>query len=148
MNRFISLFFPLMLSFSVNSGVFGPDSFEECVLDKMEGTATDLRKMVNRACEKKFPYERAIGSEDIEFTWESIPGGFIEINLVNNSKYEVTKLTMKFSEFACKNITVKSDYQLIQNFYFSSSLTSSSSIKNAVDYECAVPKQFYGKFRR
>ena len=148
MNRFISLFFSLMLSSSVNSGVFGPDSFEECVLDKMEGTAKDLRNMVNRACEKKFPYERAIGSEDIEFTWVSSPDGFIEINLVNNSNYEVTKLTMKFSEFACKNLTDKSDYQLTQNFYFSSSLTSSSIIENAVDYECAKPKQFYGKFRR
>jgi hypothetical protein len=53
-NNIIAVF--LVLSASANAGIFGPSSFEECILDQMKGIKSDsAADAVTYACRIKFP---------------------------------------------------------------------------------------------
>lgn len=43
------------------AGWFGPDSYDECILDKMKGQDTRFYSYAGRACREKFPVETQAG---------------------------------------------------------------------------------------
>ncbi|WP_155761747.1 hypothetical protein [Alteromonas mediterranea] len=50
----------LLLSFSASAGIFGPSNYEECILDKMQGTKSNVAaNAIKRACRKEFPSKEA-----------------------------------------------------------------------------------------
>lgn len=158
MNKFFSLVFFLMLSSSANSGLFGPDNYDECLLDKMKGQPNNMRNTVYKVCERKFPYEKVIWSsegtynyielDEVRVSWISSDGR-IFATLVNNSEYEITRVTRKFGKVKnCNENADMSEFPFSLTFYFSSSLESSTTHKNAADMNCSYTKIVYGKLRK
>ena len=158
MNRFFGLVFFLMLSSSANSGLFGPDNYDECLLDQMKGQSNNMRGTVNKICERKFPYEKKLWShntnyntiehDQISTSWEKSDGR-IFLSLVNNSKYEITRVTKFFGKVkSCKRPITEEQLPFELTFYFSSSLESSAALKNAADMNCTATKSVYGKLRK
>lgn len=160
MNRFFGLVFFLMLSSSANSGLFGPDNYDECLLDKMKGQSKNMRQTVNKICERKFPYEKVIWSsegnynyierDEVRVNWSSSDGR-IFATLVNNSEYEITRVTRAIGKVkSCKpgDDIGRAEFPFSLTFYFSSSLESSAALKNAADMNCSYTKIVYGKLRK
>jgi hypothetical protein len=64
MTRFmIPLLLALVVSPPVSAGIFGPDSYEECILKNMKGVGNDIAaQAVKSACRKQFPeFEFTLG---------------------------------------------------------------------------------------
>ena len=149
-----------MLSSSANSGLFGPDNYDECLLDKMKGQSKNMRQTVNKICERKFPYEKVIWSsegnynyierDEVRVNWSSSDGR-IFATLVNNSEYEITRVTRAIGKVkSCKagDDIGLAEFPFSLTFYFSSSLESSAALKNAADMNCSYTKIVYGKLRK
>jgi hypothetical protein len=54
------IFFVIFLAIISNSyaGVFGPSTYDECILENMKGTSSDLAaRYVHHACREKFPFK-------------------------------------------------------------------------------------------
>jgi hypothetical protein len=58
-------------SFGANADWFGPDNYEECVLEKMKGQPKEMMWTAQTACEKKFSFEKELYdySDDLEINW-------------------------------------------------------------------------------
>ena len=70
-----------LLSFlsNTNAGIFGPSSFDECILESMKGVTGDVAaRAIYASCRKKFPTP-ARPLENIpahEIPWKQVTGGF------------------------------------------------------------------------
>lgn len=63
-----TIFFFTLTTFSLPSlaGLFGPDNYEECILEEMKGVTSDVAaNAIKRACRKEFPSENAKDDENL-----------------------------------------------------------------------------------
>ena len=110
----VCLYFVIILTPALgNGGWFGPDNYEECVLEKMESQNRDMKRVVEKACEKKFPYEKKLinydENIDVSFNGEQ---GLIYILVRNNGNYELTRFRGNFSLKSCRESKRDSDFTL------------------------------------
>lgn len=137
----------LLLPSMVWANFFGPDNYEECVLEKMKGQNKGMIYTARKACEKKFPYEKTLEyyKEKIEIHWYSDTSSLNITIKENYGDYKITRYKAKFSEKKCKDIKLASDYTLEKTFKFKSSLKSSSiALKNASQYQCMSTEKMWG----
>ena len=100
MSRRISIAILLSTFFLTNCN--SPQTFDECVLQKMDGKAKDLLPNVNNVCELRFPTEKRIYNEDlISLNWylsTNASPNAIEIYILRNvSDYRITRVVATFS---------------------------------------------------
>lgn len=105
------------------AGWFGPDNYEECMLDKMKGQDKSMRSIANNACLAKFPKPMAItefagfgDDKDIKLLWD---GSNIKI-IRNNSSYQITSVGMLLSKENCADTreSTESDGDIIRRLIF------------------------------
>lgn len=107
MNKY-ALIMSLAIMNSATAGWFGPDNYEECVVDKMKGQDKSMLKMVEKACAVKYPKPVSIAeyagfgdNKEIKLDWK----GDEVLILKNDTTYEITEVIMVFSRKKCEDIT-------------------------------------------
>jgi hypothetical protein len=104
--RIFGFFLSLLVVFPhcAIAGWFGPDNYEECMLDKMKGQDKSMRSIANNACLATFPKPMDIrvfagfgDDKEIKLLWD---GSNIEI-IKNNSSYQITSVDMLLSKENC-----------------------------------------------
>ena len=95
------------------AGWFGPDNYDECIVDKMKGQEKSMMSRVVSACRSKFPQPYSIAeyagwsdksSKEILIDWLGE-----EVKVVkNDSPYTVTEVILKFSKKDCDELTKSS----------------------------------------
>lgn len=105
MKKIIVVLFFVVFSSSSHANWFGPDNFEECVLDKMKGQNKSMIYTARKACEIKFPYEKKLESHkgEIEVSWGTNAVGVVLTIEKNISKYRITRYKARFSEKMCND---------------------------------------------
>ena len=137
----------------VYSGWFGPTNFDECVIEDMKGQVEEMRYVVFRSCEKKFPYEKRLNNDykelNMEYSWIG-DGDSIEISIDENTgDYIITKLRVKFSKKTC----IKADglygfeTDLEKIVRLDGGRFAKINAKNADSFNCMRIEEIYGKFR-
>jgi len=145
MNKTIPLLILPFFSTGVIAGIFGPDNYEECVLEKMEGQAKALIPIAKKACEKKFPYEKSLGDYEglYDYTWGA-KGEKAAIVIRNNiGKYKITKLEVTFSNDACSQSSVQTNF-LTKTLVVEDGVKSVFEDRNADGFRCAVINNVWG----
>ncbi len=97
---FLLYIFLMLLPFNVNAGWFGPDNYEECVLERMKGQDKAMIQIARKACEKKFPFEKVLDynyRNNIEISWFRDDSNlYLEIN-ENHGEYNLTRCNAAFT---------------------------------------------------
>ena len=133
------------------AGWFGPDNYEECVLDKMKGQDRGMLPTAEKACEKQFPFEKKLfryqGNIDIDWTSDE---SWMYLDIKRNSGgYRVTRYMVTFTSNACDNVTSEADYTLTKTFYFDSGETTSAIEVDSTDsYRCMQTTAIWGIWSR
>lgn len=86
--RILLIFIALLVHSTSFAGIFGPSSFEECVLEKMKGQQQSMLRWAQDACLKKFPpepVENFISIDNGDWTW-SQQGGTITVSVIRRPK--------------------------------------------------------------
>lgn len=85
------------------AGFFGPNTYEECVLDLMKGQEKALLSTAQAACRKKFPEEREFSLPQSAWKWKAT--GPAEITVEVTVLPETVALTRADGAFweKCKN---------------------------------------------
>jgi hypothetical protein len=138
----------LLLTFIVRGNFFGPDNYGECVLDKMKGQNEEMIFTANQLCEKKFPYEKALGNytDEIEISWYTDQNSLNLSIIENYGEYEITRYKASFSEKKCEDVKSPDDYTLEATFKFKKGTKSASiSLKNSNKYQCMRTERMWGK---
>ena len=144
------LLFYIISSQSI-AGWFGPDNYEECVLEKMKGQNVLMIVIVRAACEKMFPYEKKLQNykKNIEIGWLS-EWPRISLSIKKNyGNYTITRYEASFSTKSCDETENDSDYTLTKSFVFSDNKKPASiSLDNDVKYQCMRTNTIWGKWRK
>lgn len=124
------------------AGLFGPNTFEECILDSMKGVTSDqAANAITYACRKKFPHQaepkkstRTLTTDELKLVTgrggPSYSSDYYSINLYNgNSKINITNATIY--------IRTKIGGKVVENFY-----------ANDVDIPPMTTKELLFKFIR
>ena len=138
----------LLLPLIVRADFFGPDNYEECVLEKMKGQNEAMIPTARKACEKKFPYEKVLEyyKDKIEINWYSDQNSLNLSITENYGDYEITRYKAIFSEKKCKDVKSSYDYTLEKTFKFKGRAKSASIIfENGSKYHCMRTEKIWGK---
>lgn len=54
----IGFILSILAPLDARAGWFGPDNYEDCILEKMKDQPRNMMPYAEDACEKKFPYEK------------------------------------------------------------------------------------------
>ena len=95
------LLFPLVITFpeNVNAAFFGVDSWEDCILENLDGVKTDFAmRAVEEACEDK-PSVKETGNERTLRSRTTADDCFLE-----KSKFAHTKRSADALAVACRNL--------------------------------------------
>jgi hypothetical protein len=139
-----------MFPLSAFAGWFGPDNYEDCVLEKMKGQNKAMISTARKACEKQFPYEKELYGyhDNIEIGWFS-DASRLYLRIENNyGEYTVTKYKANFSKKQCDETKTSSDYTLTKTFVFSTGKSASVSVENAGEYKCMQTETIWGRLRK
>lgn len=140
-----------VISSQSSAGWFGPDNYEECVLEKMKGQNTLMIFAARGACEKMFPYEKKLQNykKNIEIGWLS-EWPRISLSIKKNyGNYTITRYEASFSTKSCDETENDSDYTLTKLFVFSDNKKSASvSLGDDVKYQCMRTNTIWGKRRK
>ncbi len=139
------------------AGWFGPDNFDDCVLEKMKGQDNSMMRSAQRACEQVFPHVRRLYEyENNTVTeWNTMEGkdGLVKgINLwliAPNDQYRIVRVVASFSEKDC-GFSYTNDYKINAVFEFKpGELSSFTAINPFQKPKCmSGNKQIYGIFER
>ena len=123
----------ILMPLDVGAGWFGPDNYEDCVLEKMKDQPRNMMPYARDACEKKFPYEKPLtphdGSprspefsrllmlndgenyyldSDLKITWCDTSSSSISICVSKNeTDYRITRAIMAFSTKKCEVVELE-----------------------------------------
>ena len=140
----------LLMPSMASAGFFGPDNYEECVLDKMKGQSKTMIHTARKACERKFPYEQELSyyRDKIEFSWYSDSHSLnLDID-ENNGDYYITRYKASFSKKSCDEIKAQSDYTLSKTFKLNRGSSSALiSLSNANEYRCMRTEKIWGEIK-
>ena len=102
MKTISTLLFFLFLVTKVNAGLFGPSSYEECIIEGMKGVQSDYAaREVRKACRKSFPAEDKVDENPQKRIWAyedpSKFGSYANIQFNGNkvSYEELSRITGK-----------------------------------------------------
>lgn len=140
----------MLLTFFVRADIFGPDNYEECVLEKMKGQNKSMIHTARKACEKKFPYEKTLEfyGDKIEISWYSDQNSLNLSITENYGNYDITRYKSIFSEKECADIKSSNDYTLEKLFKFKKGIkTATINLKGANQYQCMRTVKMWGKIR-
>lgn len=103
--KYIPFLFLFLPSFAI-AGFWGPDTYDECLLEKMKGQSDSMIWTVQKVCERDFPYEKELvkySDGEVKVSWStSFLEDAISSNIkVNKTEYRVTKAEVLFSEVDC-----------------------------------------------
>ena len=137
------------------AGIFGPDNYEDCVLEKMKGQERHMMRLAREACEKQFPSEKELEYgkhyDDSTLNIEWCDSDFSTLSVCvpkNDTEYRVTRVIMVFSRKDCKDAKYD-DYQQRVTFTFSRLWEKSSAeVKDASAYKCMRKDSVYGLNRK
>ncbi|WP_285390872.1 hypothetical protein [Marinobacter azerbaijanicus] len=139
------------MSYGAHGGWFGPDNYEECVLEKMKGQTKEMMWTAQTACEKEFPYEKELYGykENLEISWAT---GGLSIYLMikeNRGDYMVTRYKAKFAKKQCSEVSSTSDYLLTEEFRFPQGAKRAYiSTPDAEKYKCMRTEIIWGQYRK
>ena len=141
---------PLLIFLNIlntaHAGIFGPDNYEECVLDKMKGQAKNLIYVARKACEKKFPYEKDLGSysSEYEFSWMPYNDNSVYFSISKNyGEYKITRVNVTFSSSLCSdNTSLPSEHT--KTVELSDKEDASITSVPAISYKCARVNNLWG----
>lgn len=157
----IGFAFSILMSLNVRAGWFGPDNYEDCVLEKMKGQPRNMMSLAQEACEKKFPYEKALVPYNGLFSWEGNPGNYkgsdLELSWCdtssssisicvskNETDYRITKAIIAFS-IKCEGAKPE-DFREKVTFTFSRWRDKSTAdVKDAARFKCMRQIEIYGE---
>ena len=155
MHLIVLLTFTLLISSSCIcfGGWFGPDNFEECVLENMKGQDKFLISMARKNCEKQFPYEKELNldEENIKVSWSN-EGGYLSLAIEKRSNvYILTRVDALFSKKKFADINNESDYSLLKTFVFSPDPKVAGTAVDADDaesYKTMIVKKAWGIMKK
>lgn len=81
--------------------LFGPKSYEECMLEKMKGQAANMASIARVACLKSFPQEVELSEPEATSTWCETSDNSISACVVLKDGYKITKATGSFVRAVC-----------------------------------------------
>lgn len=144
MRIFLSAAILLFATYS-QAGIFGPDNYEECVLDKMKGQAKSLIPIAKKACEKKFPYEKNLGEyhDRFAFSWKASSSKVAFVITENLGDYLITKIRVGLSDTNCMFTTPKSEI-FIKNLIVEDGKIASFNENGADRFTCATVTNVWG----
>lgn len=148
-NRIILII--LLLPQVAIAGWFGPDDYDECVLEKMKGQSEEMLWTARSVCEKQFPYEKELHSykDNIEIELSSMGSDLILSIRENHGDYIITRYTAQFSKKSCDQLTSNADYTLTKTFIFSpGDNVAVLSVKDADKYKCMRTDTILGRYRK
>jgi hypothetical protein len=137
-------------SFGANADWFGPDNYEECVLEKMKGQPKEMMWTAQTACEKKFSFEKELYdySDDLEINWVTSGSNIYLVIEENTGEYTVTRYEAKFSTKKCSELTSAADYSLTEVFRFpEGEHRSYVSTPDSENYKCMRTETIWGRYR-
>lgn len=114
----------ILMPLDVRAGWFGPDNYEDCVLEKMKDQPRNMMSYAQDACEKKFPYEKALvpydnfsflggnsgnyASSNLEISRCDTSSSSISICISKNeTDYRITRAIMAFSTKKCELVELE-----------------------------------------
>lgn len=133
-----------------SASFFGPKNYEECVLENMKGQVKTMISTARKACEKRFPYEKALPfyKDDIEISWYSDSDSLNLSIKENYGDYYITRYRSHFSKKVCNEVKALADYTLSKTFTFNRGINSSSTaVKNANEYKCMRTEKIWGEIK-
>ncbi len=151
----------ILMPLDVRAGWFGPDNYEDCVLEKMKDQPRNMMSYAQDACEKKFPYEKALvpydnfsflggnpgnyKSNDLELSWCDTSSSSLSICVSKNeTDYRITKAIIAFST-KCED-TKPEDFREKVTFTFSRWRDKSTAdVKDATRFKCMRQVEIYGE---
>ncbi len=150
----------ILMPFDVRAGWFGPDNYEDCVLEKMKDQPRNMMYLAQEACEKKFPYEKELvphvsgppgwgagnyKSNDLELSWCDTSSSSISICVLKNeTDYRITKAIIAFST-KCEGAKPE-DFREKVTFTFSRWRDKSTAdVNDAARFKCMRQVEIYGE---
>ncbi len=152
-SKIIAILFVACMNFPsfTYAGWFGPNNYDDCVLEKMKGQDKSMLYTARKACEKEFPFEKELPDykEDIEIGWyNEVSSLHLDIQK-NFGEYEITRYRASFSKKSCDEVESTSDYAISKTFDFSSGGNSSSvRLENASEFKCMRTDTIWGKYKK
>lgn len=149
------LFLSLLVVFPHHAiaGWFGPDNYEECMLEKMKGQDKSMRGVANNACLAMFPKPMEItvfaGFNDDKEIKLLLDGSNIKI-IRNNSPYQITVVSLLLSKKNCfetRKYNILSPYDndfTPIRFNVKGSIGAPDSPFKPSDYNCTELYYVYG----
>lgn len=141
------------------AGWFGPDNFDECMVEEMKGQSKAAYPHVYKVCREKFPIEKPkkekipFTAGALEFTWKygALNDGlygelkpYIAITVeTNRTGYKLTEVVAEFSEKNCES-SINEDYKHKLTFSYLIRNSGSTYIENGQTFKCARIKELYG----
>lgn len=145
------ILFALLSPTIVFAGWFGPDNYEDCVLEKMKGQDRAMIYTARKACEKQFPFEKELYGykNNLEIGWFPDTSHLYLGIKENYGEYVVTRYKAKFSKKPCDETKTSSDYTLTKTFVFSpGEKLASVRVENASEYKCMQTDTIWGRLRK
>jgi hypothetical protein len=86
--RILYLIIVILSTNTAYAGWFGPDNYEDCILEKMRGQHKNMIHTARIACEKSFPYEKIIYNKKYN------DGNIFAKNYKKNEYYDAVELSV------------------------------------------------------
>ena len=150
----------ILLTSHAQAAFWGPDNYEDCVLEKMRGQDNSLLSMAKKSCEREFPYEKYLSSYqgNTEISWGPSQNRLYLKIVRNSGEYTVTKYKAAFSPELCSKIKppkgpqllsdVSPEYTFIGTFRFPpGSDTAYLKVDNPEQYKCFRAIEAWGKLK-
>jgi hypothetical protein len=134
-------------------GLFGPSSYDECVLDKMKGQLASMRLHAENVCEISFPKEKLLDTNiwsgyakepnfsDIKYEYKITTNQLIDIIMENESNYKVTKIRLVTKD-SCKKDSLSLDVVDVTAPIMGNTFTA--KVNDSRKIQC-VEVKFFGK---
>jgi hypothetical protein len=103
----------ITISNSAYASIFGPKSYDECIIKQMKGQDGSVLPSVRRLCSKEFPPELLLSSDLVKSNWCSSSRTKQTICIEGVAAgYEITKITVEFMSDHCNFKTNKSTVKI------------------------------------
>lgn len=81
----------------------GTASFEECLLERMNGQPSGMRSAATRICSEKFPRPTNIRMDEDQWSWSQHNAGFMTVTFseIVAERFALNEVLLKISKFIC-----------------------------------------------
>lgn len=137
------------------AGLFGPDSFDECMVDEMKGQSQTVYGHVYKVCRERFPIKTeperrvSISEETFQYRWDQTQYSTSQRVSVTSTRNETgyipTRFVVVLSEKGCQDSgpsDVKHRVELKADVF---GLGGSAIVQGANTFGCLWIEQMYGR---